>query len=241
MHPLRTSVGQVSRQLNRNNMMNSLFHQHLSNNSGAMSLFPSFGQEISSPIFRLFDQHSRQSAFPGIDRQQHHIRSFSPRFDVKETKEGYELQGELPGVLQKDINIEWIDDTTLTISGRHEHIREEGIRPQALTDSKKDQTIDAPPAPVDETSTSTNTNTETQQQQSAESNTEKKEQQQHEEQTTQQDKYWVSERSVGKFQRSFSFPARVDQDAVTASLRNGILSVVVPRGVAPPSKKIAIQ
>ena len=42
-------------------------------------------------------------------------------------------------------------------------------------------------------------------------------------------KYWVSERSVGEFSRSFSFPVRVDQDAVHASMKNGILSIVVPK------------
>jgi len=42
-------------------------------------------------------------------------------------------------------------------------------------------------------------------------------------------KYWVSERSVGEFTRTFQFPGTVDQEAVKASLKNGILSVVVPK------------
>ena len=54
-------------------------------------------------------------------------------------------------------------------------------------------------------------------------------------------KYWVSERSVGEFHRSFSFPGRVDQDAVRASLKNGILSVVVPKAHHKEAKKIQIQ
>jgi len=41
-------------------------------------------------------------------------------------------------------------------------------------------------------------------------------------------KYWISERATGSFSRQFSFPQPVDSDAVKASLKNGILSIVVP-------------
>ena len=54
-------------------------------------------------------------------------------------------------------------------------------------------------------------------------------------------KYWVSERSVGEFERRFSFPGRVELENVKASLKNGILSVVVPKVVAQQSKKINIE
>ncbi|KAL9118111.1 MAG: hypothetical protein Q9187_005348, partial [Circinaria calcarea] len=54
-------------------------------------------------------------------------------------------------------------------------------------------------------------------------------------------KYWVTERSVGEFHRSFSFPTRVDQDNVKASLKNGILSVIVPKMSAPTSRRIEIE
>lgn len=32
-------------------------------------------------------------------------------------------------------------------------------------------------------------------------------------------RYWVSERSVGEFHRSFAFPARVDREGVEANLK----------------------
>ena len=41
--------------------------------------------------------------------------------------------------------------------------------------------------------------------------------------------YWVSERSVGEFHRTFTFPDRVDRDGVKANLKNGILTVLVPK------------
>ncbi len=54
-------------------------------------------------------------------------------------------------------------------------------------------------------------------------------------------KYWVSERSVGEFERRFSFPGRVELENVKASLKNGILSVVVPKAVAQQSRRINIE
>jgi HSP20 family protein len=196
-----------------------------------MSLFPRFTQEFA-PIFRLFDEYDRQ-AFRNIDRQFENVRSFTPKFDVKETKESYELHGELPGVQQKDINIEWTDNNTLTISGRHEHVREEGQRPQGFIENgenSEQKKLGHQPTVEDDPS---------------ESNT-KVAKQSGEKQVSKQDesgkaKYWVSERSVGEFHRSFAFPARVDQDAVKASLKDGILSIVVPKAQAPQTRKINIE
>ena len=53
--------------------------------------------------------------------------------------------------------------------------------------------------------------------------------------------YWVSERSVGEFHRQFGFPSRVDQDHVKASLKNGILNIVVPKAQAQQARKISIE
>lgn len=200
-----------------------------------MSLFPRFTNEFA-PLFRLFDEYDRQ-AFRDVDRQlSSSIRSFTPKFDVKETKDSYELHGELPGIEQKNINIEWTDNNTLTISGRHEHVREEGQRPQGFIENTGEEAqqkkIDHQPTVEDEQpAADTNNKVATQSQ---------------EQQVTKQDeapkaKYWVSERSVGEFHRSFAFPARVDQDAVKASLKDGILSILVPKAKAPVARKINIE
>lgn len=55
-------------------------------------------------------------------------------------------------------------------------------------------------------------------------------------------KYWVRERPVGEFQRTFSFPGKVDRDGVKASLKDGVLKVFVPKEVRKEaeSKKIKI-
>lgn len=54
-------------------------------------------------------------------------------------------------------------------------------------------------------------------------------------------RYWVSERTVGEFQRSFSFPSYVDVDAVKASLAHGILKIVVPKKQSQIVKNIEIS
>ncbi|KAJ6058061.1 uncharacterized protein N7446_007644 [Penicillium canescens] len=54
-------------------------------------------------------------------------------------------------------------------------------------------------------------------------------------------RFWASERAIGEFQRTFSFPTRVDQDNVKANLKNGILSVQVPKATVSTTKKITIE
>ena len=204
-----------------------------------MSLFPRFAQEFS-PLFRLMDDYERH-AFRNVNNS---IRTFSPKFDVKELKDSYELHGEFPGIEQKNINIEWTDANTLTISGRQETVREEGERPQNLlkesgesnntTNKNKDEHYHQPT--VEDESSENNAN-------ASESQVTKTSDQQHEVAKTDNNtpKFWVSERSVGEFHRSFNFPARVDQDAVKASLKDGILSIVVPKAQAPKPRKINIE
>lgn len=207
-----------------------------------MSLFPRFTNEFA-PLFRLFDEYDRQ-AFRGLDRQiNQSIRSFTPKFDVKETKDNYELHGELPGLEQKAINIEWTDNNTLTISGRHEQVREEGQRPQGFIENSNGDSDNAQhkleqhqhqhqPTVEDETAASDANNKVAKQ--SGQQEVAKQDEQP-------KAKYWVSERSIGEFHRSFAFPARVDQDAVKASLKDGILSIVVPKAKAPLARKINIE
>jgi len=193
-----------------------------------MSLFPRFTQEVS-PLFRLLDDYDRQT-YRNLTKK---VQSFSPKFDVKELKDSYELHGEFPGIEQNNINIEWTDGNTLTISGHHETVKEEGQRPQGFIeegeakDDKKGEHYHKPTV-EDEGETSTQVAQKPQQEVSKEAK-------------EPEFKYWVSERSVGEFHRSFSFPARIDQDNVKASLKNGILSIVVPKAKAPQPRKISIE
>ncbi|KAK2738561.1 hypothetical protein FQN57_006984 [Myotisia sp. PD_48] len=162
-----------------------------------MALFPRAPHGEFNSLFRLLDDYDAHRSDRGT------ITSFNPRFDVREDKDAYILDGELPGVDQSDINIEFRDPHTLVVNGRIERAYQSGSPPGRRIESaeggKGKKTAD------DET------------------------------------KFWVSERSVGEFQRSFNFPARVNQDAVKASLKHGVLNVTVPKATAPQTKKIRID
>ncbi|KAL3466133.1 HSP20-like chaperone [Aspergillus heterothallicus] len=177
-----------------------------------------------SPLFRLLDDYDTHRSTRG---QGHHtsVRSFAPRFDVRETGDAYHLDGELPGIAQKDIDIEFTDPQTLVVKGRSEreyHSSNADNTESSTAAGKQPQVEDAPEGGEGE---------------GAVVKSGEKQVSKH----VEKPRYWVSERSVGEFQRTFSFPTRVDQDGVRASLKDGILSVIVPKAAPPTSRKIAIQ
>lgn len=189
-----------------------------------------------APLFSLLDDLTGGEATRRQSKsKQSQERFFAPRFDLKEVKDAYILEGELPGVEQKDISIEFTDEHTLVVSGHVEVVREEGQPPkgfiEAPEEEEKQQIKDAPHKATVEDEGGASKDESTDMVKSSES------QQKQEPEHT----YWVSERTSGSFTRSFSFPARVDQDGVKASLKNGILKVTVPKAPAPESRKINIE
>ncbi|MCJ1459876.1 hypothetical protein MMC28_010255 [Mycoblastus sanguinarius] len=216
-------------------------------------LFGNVGSEIA-PLFRLLDSATADFV-PASPRQA--LRSFTPRFDVRELGTAYELQGELPGIEQKDLQIEFVDERTLLIRGRTgsenastNDKAAETVEPtkavaadEAANDNASEKSANYQKASVEDeyvdaaAETSEAEGVKTPANATAEvvptAGTKKF--------AEPSFKYWVSERSVGKFERRFSFPGRVDQDAVKASLRNGILSVVVPKVVAKEARRINIE
>jgi HSP20 family protein len=55
------------------------------------------------------------------------------------------------------------------------------------------------------------------------------------------DRSWCSERSVGDFMRTFNFPTSVDQEKCKATMKNGILSIKVPKMEKAKGHKVAIE
>ncbi|KAK0633343.1 HSP20-like chaperone [Immersiella caudata] len=190
---------------------------------GFNSADPSF-----TGLFRLlddFDAYSRETqGQEGSSRKPGHgssaSRVFTPKFDVRETQASYELYGELPGVPRDQVNIEFTDPQTIVIRGRVE-------RNYASADKSSDH------APHKVT-------VEDEKDEASGSQMVKKQKNDNEQHQV-QEKYWVSERSVGEFSRTFSFPSRVDQDAVSAGLVNGILSITAPKAKKPEVKRISIN
>ena len=193
-----------------------------------MSLFPRFPQNEFAPIFRLLDDYDSHRSTRG---QSQHIRAFQPKFDVRELKDAYELHGELPGIDQKDMEIEFADPHTLVVKGRVERTYEGGNAQQGRITGEVENKSHKATVEDDKDEAGV-----------AASNGGNKQVSKHDgEKNAEEATYWVSERSVGEFHRSFSFPSRVDQDNVKAKLNNGILTVTVPKAVAQKAKKINID
>ncbi|KAF2182565.1 HSP20-like chaperone, partial [Zopfia rhizophila CBS 207.26] len=94
----------------------------------------------------------------------------APDFDVRETEWAYFLEGEFPGIKDRDsIRLEWVDYRTLAIETRIPRID--------LAEEWE----------------------------------------------------WLSERRVGLYQRTFTFPADVDASQVRARLGQGLLRILVPK------------
>jgi HSP20 family protein len=230
--------------------------------------FPRFAE--LTPIFRLADEIDRATRH--VSRHGHspqHVATFAPKFDVKETKQAYELVGELPGIEQSNVNIEWADEHTLAISGKT------GSRYETAANNKA--TEEAPKAV--EAEVASDNSSEKYQQPSVEEDedavmvensdatpavetsadaekpahdTEEKGKAVAKPEDTKAAcqqacrskngaRYWVSERSVGSFQRTFTFPGRVDHDAVKAALKNGVLNITVPKAAPLQPKRVEVN
>jgi len=188
------------------------------------------------PLFQLlddFDAHTHTgrpipaSLLGGRDRRQHAILStFHPRFDVCENDIGFELHGELPGLEKKDISIEFTDARTMVVCGRVERAYTSGTPPTGAAEGAKtasaiaDVEHQATVEDEDKAKKAEEKGIEVAEAKPADTAV-----------------YWVNERSVGEFSRSFVFPAHVDQDGVTANLKNGILTVEVPKAKKHESRR----
>ena len=105
---------------------------------------------------------------------------FVPHFDVKETKDAYVINADLPGVKDDELDVS-LSGNLLTVSGKREdEQREEG------------------------------------------------------------ESYFAVERSHGSFTRSFTMPDGVDADHVTADLKQGVLTLRIPKKPETQPKRIAI-
>lgn len=139
-----------------------------------------------------------------------------PATDIHETEDAYELQAELPGYDKKDIKIEVGDDgRTLVLTGNVEKVYEE--KPKV---PEKDKAH----AQKDSQELTTKKDSDSQVAKRSEA-----------------PQWWVNERVVGSFTRSFSFPSTLEADAIKASYHNGILKVVVPKTKENAPKTINID
>lgn len=239
------------------------FNPFTNSHSGSVDLAPII--RLVDDATRAFDSSIFGAPARRQDRARHQ-EVWQPRFDVREVDDAYELRGELPGVESKNLDVEFADANTLVIRGRTESEHTSGTaHPEAVQATEPAATPAANDAEAsdtasvhsnDSTSSYVKPSVEDENETTADSsnttktvaaaiepttNTEKtveQSQQQPEEATPH---YWLNERSTGSFQRTFAFAARVDHDGVTASLRNGILNVTVPKAPEPAARKINVN
>ncbi|PYH89604.1 Hsp20/alpha crystallin family protein [Aspergillus ellipticus CBS 707.79] len=138
-----------------------------------MSLLPHHPRPIPTLLRAFTDLDNYLTTSPA-----EHVFSHSPRFDVRETKDAYILDGDLPGVKKEDVTIEFSDPSTMNVKGRT-------VRSASGEEGS----------------------------------------------------WWFSERAMGEFRRSFSFPARVDREHVEAKMADGVLSIQVPKVAAEPEEE----
>ena len=130
--------------------------------------------------FRMMDALLRWDPFRGDWGGGGPSLDFVPHFDVKETKDAYVINADLPGVKDEELDVS-LSGNLLTISGkREEEHREEG------------------------------------------------------------ESYYAMERSHGSFARSFTMPDGVDAENVAADLKQGVLTLRIPKKPEAQPKRIAI-
>jgi len=169
-----------------------------------------------------------------FSHRHHLVNCVVPRFDLEEDSQLYYLYGEVPGAKADDIAIEPRDKNTLVICGTIH-------RPDAKTVKAND-----PLAESTTEGTSTKNNTETQRPILTDKVSHGP---QHTHSLTREDgttsyiplagsskpshrtthKTLLNERLLGDFHRTFIFPTPVVEEAVQATLDDGILTVLIPK------------
>lgn len=214
----------------------AFFPRNLYNNSSEGASF--------TPLFRLLDDfdsysrghHTRRSAIP----------QWQPKFDVREVANAYELHGELPGVTKENVNIEFTEPQTLVIRGKTVRSYTAGTPPAAQLE---DTTMSGAIAEGEETKNSHRATVEDEAESEARESgseadtpaTTPKLEKKEPAKPADKAKYWLTERSIGEFSRSFNFPSRVDQDEVTAKFEDGILTIVVPKAKKHEARRIVVN
>jgi HSP20 family protein len=141
---------------------------------------------------RLFDRFSSGFGFPSLRRTfwreptwdyETSFELASPKVDVTEDATAYKVSAELPGLVEKDIEISVVGGM-LTLKGEKQQEKEEKNK-----------------------------------------------------------EYWVSERTYGSFQRSFTLPEGVDADKISAVFAKGVLTITLPKlpEMQKATKKIEVK
>ena len=159
-----------------------------------------------------------------------------PAVDVRETESGYELHVELPGVKKEDVKIELHKEGSgklLVVSGTKERI----VRTVPEEEKKADKEEEEEKGKEEDS------------EEKMEDNETKKEggEEQKPEEAKEDKKTWekwhMTERVFGSFERAFRVPVETEAEEIKAKFENGVLVVAFPKhepALAAPAK-VAIK
>ena len=256
---------------------------------------PSFVPFLSQvdDLLSALDQEAQREAQREAHRQrQQRKRIFRAHFNVHENQEGYQVDGEVPGFEQHQLEIEVTDAHTLRVAGNTENKLQQqpeanptaeakAIESETVESAEKVQgdTMDGVTLNEPEQESHSDTESHKSYQATVEDDfedlgaetsstlssgssvsSEPKEPKGKEKAvdyptTTQtivqpqpeapaQQQQEPSEDDYqfhGSFERTFRFPERIDSGTVKASLKNGLLSITVPKAKAPEVRRVMIQ
>ena len=190
-----------------------------------MALFSPFFPVLrpEQSLFDSLDDH------PFVNLQSSFFRDsrFYNRANVSETDKEYTIEVDVPGYQKSEINLEYgHDGKTLIVSGKTEKSYEEGSAPG---ETSRSVTVEEVPEEGEKPSQPASTSSAV-----AETSKDKSVG------APAAPKYWVSERSVGSFTRSFSLPLGLDLGKARATLEHGVLTVVIPKAAKQKVSKITI-
>ncbi|KAK1776195.1 HSP20-like chaperone [Copromyces sp. CBS 386.78] len=192
-------------------------------------------QDADSSHPRHYPSRIQHGSSGGGGRWGRNRRGLNPRFDIRETKDAYELYDELPGAEREYIHIELTEPNTLLIYGRvdrdyapapggeeedtetGEERKEEGGEKEYKGKKKAEG----------EGSTGT---------EGAKKTGGKKKQKE-----DPSVRFFLRERHVGEFAREFAFPGTLQEFDIEATLEKGILKVVAPKQQPAKGRKIEIK
>jgi HSP20 family molecular chaperone IbpA len=179
-------------------------------------------------------------------------RPWEPRFEAHETDDSFVLYGELPGMDKDHVTVEFPEPRKLVVSGKVERFTE---APKAA-ETTNEQAV---PTPVIESD-----NEDTQSRRSYQATVEDDDDEfevlshtsEKSEKISTPEPETLSEKAQEKqpeqpkeprrsgyskeFSRYFTFPTYINHDAVTAELKDGLLTIVVPKAT-PQSHRIMIE
>ncbi|KAM0371292.1 hypothetical protein ACHAPK_005514 [Fusarium culmorum] len=181
---------------------------------------------------------------------------WEPRFEAHETEDSFVLYGELPGLNKENVTVEFPEPRKLVVSGKVERFtdapkpaetttEQTAPAPAVESDNEDTQSRSSYQATVEddvddefEVLSHTSQKSETVSQPQPETPSQKGQKA-----AVKQPEQPEEPRRAGytkEFSRYFTFPTYINHEAVTAELKDGLLTIIVPKAV-PQSHRIVIE